>query len=80
MNDAFGNELNVGDEVIAIATLHSTQTLYRGTVVGFSGLECARVEVDELSSVDTGWSRLTVFEPGMEKRICVSHRLAKVCP
>lgn len=77
MIDAFGQELCEGDKVVAIATMKSTQTLYKGTVVGFSG-SCVNVRMDEMSNCDTFWFDICQLEQGEEKRICVSHRLAKI--
>jgi len=74
MIDAVGETLLVGDEVIAIATTKTNQTLYRGTVVGFQG-NCVSVRVDKLhDDVKTQ----SFPQVGDEKRICVSHRVIKV--
>lgn len=75
MMDALGETLSVGDEVIAIATMWTNQTLYRGTVVGFQG-NCVSVRVDKLH--DDVSTTQDCPQVGDEKRICVSHRVIKV--
>lgn len=49
MKDAFGNKLDIGDQVgVSLSTSSYTSNIYKGTIIGFcnrSGYECAEIEV-----------------------------------
>lgn len=74
MFDAFNQSLKVGDLVIGISNLNTTQTLYRGKIVEFVR-DCAVVEIVEHAIADQEEAGLAI---GQEKRVCVSHRMAKI--
>lgn len=73
MYDAFDQKLNVGDTVVGICNLSTTQTLYLGTILSIVK-DCAVIQIDKHSNVETNYSDLSLDE----KRVCVSHRLAKI--
>jgi hypothetical protein len=74
MLDAFGNILDLGSKVIAIANTNTSQTFYLGKIVNFTG-NFATVQVEEVSLV---YGEEYVPKSGDEKRVCPSHRLVKI--
>ena len=74
MLDAFGNELDIGCQVLAITSTNTFQTFYLGKIINFIG-ELASVEVQEVS---VSYGEEYVPKSGDENRICPSHRLVKI--
>jgi hypothetical protein len=75
LTDAFGSDLKVGDRVMCIANLISGQTFFIGRVVQFVG-QCASVQIEKVSNLCIEESK--AYSPLNEKRICTTHRLAKL--
>lgn len=78
MTDAFGADLEIGDRVMCIANLISGQTFFVGRVVQFIG-QCASVQIEKVSNLCIEESKACkAYSPLNEKRVCTTHRLAKL--
>lgn len=75
MKDAFGKDLNIGDRVLGIANMNSTQTFYYGEVVGL-GDQHANVRFTQ--AADAYIEEYQHIPDVSEKRIGLSHRLVKL--
>jgi hypothetical protein len=75
VKDAFGNELNVGDQVLGIANFNSTQTFYYGEVLSLTE---HHADVRFTRAADAYIKEYNHVVDASEKRIALSHRLVKL--
>lgn len=75
MKDAFGKELSIGDEVLGIANLNSTQTFFYGEILSITPMYA---DVKFTRAADLYVEEYDHVPDACEKRIALSHRLVKL--
>jgi hypothetical protein len=74
MIDAFGFNIDIGDDVIGIANVAQTQTFYCGKVTKFMG-NCVEVKITKSADI---LENAEPYSSHNDRRVCLSYRLVKL--